>query len=143
MEYALDLILQQMTVVVDDGGAIRLAGCLVSSGDIENTIGVDIMGDLDLRDTRRCKRIPENLDLQKDVVPSACTLTSVDLGGHCGLLFEHVEYVLAFLAGTVVLHFLGALMTLPEILIRSDNGAILRTCVFSDVWDGRLCIFFH
>ena len=50
-----------------------------------------------------------------------------------GPLFEYVEYVLSFLAGTVVLHFLNAVMTLPAILIPSDNRTTLRrTHVFSD-----------
>jgi hypothetical protein len=50
-----------------------------------------------------------------------------------GPLFEYVEYVLSFLAGTMVLHFLSAVMTPPAILIPSDNGtASRRTRVFSD-----------
>jgi hypothetical protein len=51
-----------MTFVVNDGDAIQLAGCLVGSGDVENTIGVDVKGDLDLRDTTRWRNsgIPEN-----------------------------------------------------------------------------------
>jgi hypothetical protein len=52
--------------------------------------------------------------------------------GAVGPLFKYVEYVLAFLAGTVVLHFLSAVMTPPAILIPSDNGATSRrTRVFT------------
>ena len=46
LRYALDFILQQTTPVTCGGDMTRLAGCLVGSQDIKNTIGINIKSNL-------------------------------------------------------------------------------------------------
>jgi NAD-specific glutamate dehydrogenase len=44
--YVLDFILRQTTLVACNGDMTRLAGCLVGSQDIKNTVGVPIESNL-------------------------------------------------------------------------------------------------
>jgi hypothetical protein len=42
VDHVLDLLLRQMTLVICDSNTIRLAGGLVGSGDVQDTVGVDV-----------------------------------------------------------------------------------------------------
>merc|ERR1712226_746282 len=48
LHHLLDFFLGETTLVVRDGDLLRLSGSLVLGGDVENTVGIDIEGDLDL-----------------------------------------------------------------------------------------------
>jgi hypothetical protein len=54
-----------MTLVVCDSDTIRLAGGLVGSGDVQDTIDVDVEDDLNLRNTMGSRGIPERSNLPK------------------------------------------------------------------------------
>lgn len=87
VDHALDLHLRETTLVVGDCDAIRLAGRLVGCGDVQDTVGINIEGDLDLRNTTRCRRNARELELAEEVVVlGASTLTLVDLDEHTGLV---------------------------------------------------------
>lgn len=59
---------------------VRLASGLVLGGDIENTIGVDVEGDLNPRDTSRGRRNAGELELAEEaVVIGAGTPNLLDL----------------------------------------------------------------
>jgi hypothetical protein len=87
IDHALDLLLRQTALVVGDGDAVRLAGCLVGGRDVENTVGVNVESDLDLRNTTRSGRDTGEFELaEKVVVLGARTLTLVHLDEHTGLV---------------------------------------------------------
>ena len=87
VNHALDLLLRQASLVVGDGDAVRLSGGLVRGRYVQDAVGVDIEGDLDLRNTTRGRGDTGELELSKEVVvlgPS--TLTLVDLDEYTGLV---------------------------------------------------------
>jgi len=51
LNHALDLLLQKTTLVVGDSNAVGISTGLVGGGDIEDTVGIDIKVDFDLRST--------------------------------------------------------------------------------------------
>jgi hypothetical protein len=80
VNHAIDFLLRQTALVVDDRNAARLAGGLVSGRHVQDTLGIDVEGDLDLWYAARCGRNTGEFELaQQVVVPSACTLALVDL----------------------------------------------------------------
>ena len=84
--HTLDL-LRQMVLVVGDHDAVRLSSCLVGGGDVQDTIGVDIKGNLDLRDTAGSRRDTRELELfERVVVLGAGTLTLVNLDEYTRLV---------------------------------------------------------
>ena len=50
-EHALDLLLTQTTHIIRDNDLVRLVSRLVSRGDVDDVIRIDVEGDLDLRYT--------------------------------------------------------------------------------------------
>merc|ERR1719169_13397 len=50
-DHALNVVLGETTLVVGDGDAVDLTGGLVLSRDVEDTVGINVEGDLDLGDT--------------------------------------------------------------------------------------------
>lgn len=54
-QHSFDLIFGEPTRVIGDGDLILIASGLVLSGHVENSIGVDVEGDFDLRDTTRSR----------------------------------------------------------------------------------------
>jgi hypothetical protein len=87
VDHALDLLLRETTLVVGDGDLVRLAGGLVGSGDVENTVGVDVEGNLDLRNTTGRGGDARELELSEEVVVlGAGTLTLEDLDEDTGLV---------------------------------------------------------
>lgn len=66
--HAVDLLLRRRALVVGDGDAVRLAGGLVLGGDVEHTVGIDVEGDLDMRDITRSGRNAGELEFAQEMV---------------------------------------------------------------------------
>src|SRR5699024_8907059 len=80
LDHAVDLLLRQAGAVLD-GDGVLLAGALVLGGDVDDAVGVDVEGDLDLwhatrrgGDTGELER-PEQLVLRRHL---ALTLEDLD-----------------------------------------------------------------
>jgi len=87
LEHTFYPTLRQTTLVIHDCDAIWLASCLVSSSKVETTVGIDVEGDLNLRDTTRCGGDSRQLEFPEEVVIlRACTLTLEYLDEHTGLV---------------------------------------------------------
>jgi NAD-specific glutamate dehydrogenase len=85
--HPLDIVLAETTLVVGDGDAVLLAGGLLDGGDVEDTVGIDIEGNLDLRDTTGHGRDTIKVELAKKVVVLGHrTLTLENLDKHTGLV---------------------------------------------------------
>ena len=50
VNHLLDFLLRQTSLVVGDGDLVLLSGALIGSRDVEDTVGIDVEGDLDLGD---------------------------------------------------------------------------------------------
>ncbi|SPQ20609.1 c73ff6cb-8731-470e-9cf7-86bd75ccbeed [Thermothielavioides terrestris] len=86
-KHALNLLLGQAALVVGDGNVVGLAGALLESRDVHDTVGIEVEGDLNLRDTARSGRNARELKLAEQVVVlGALALTLVDLDEHTGLV---------------------------------------------------------
>ena len=70
-------------LIVSDGDLVLLAGGFVAGGDIEDSVGVDIEGDFDLRDSARCGRNSGQLEFAQQVV----------VAGHSALTFVHLQEI--------------------------------------------------
>ncbi|KXN85447.1 NAD-specific glutamate dehydrogenase [Leucoagaricus sp. SymC.cos] len=80
IDHAFNLLLGETALVVCDGDTVRLAGGLIGSGNVQDTVGINIEGDLNLRNTTRGRRNARKFKLAEEVVVlSASTLTLVDL----------------------------------------------------------------
>lgn len=76
-----------MALVVGVGEAVRLSGGLVGTKDVEDTVGIDVEGDLDLRNTTGRRRDTGELGFAKEVIAlGAGTFTLEDLDQHTGLV---------------------------------------------------------
>jgi hypothetical protein len=51
LNHALNVLGGKTTLIVGDGNALTLAGALVDSGDLEDTVGIELESNLDLRNT--------------------------------------------------------------------------------------------
>ena len=66
---------------------VRLSGCLVGGGDIQDTVGINVEGNLDPRDTTGSRGDTGQLELsEKAAVLGAGTLTLVNLDKYTGLV---------------------------------------------------------
>jgi hypothetical protein len=87
LHHAFDFLLRKASLVVGDRDAIRLAAGLVGSGHIENTIGIDIEGDLDLRNTTWSRGNTGESEFTEQVaVLGASSFTLVNLNEDTGLI---------------------------------------------------------
>lgn len=85
--HALDLLLGETALVVGDDDLVALAGTLLDSRDVHDTVGINVEGNLDLRNTTRSRRNASKLELAEQVVVLGTgTLTLVDLDEHTGLV---------------------------------------------------------
>ena len=76
----LDLLLREATLIVGDGDLLSLAGGLVASGHVKDTIGIDVEGDLDLGGAARRRGNAIKVEFTESmVILSHLTLTLVDL----------------------------------------------------------------
>jgi hypothetical protein len=102
---------------------LLLAGGLVLGRHVQDAVGVDVEGDLDLRHAARRRRdVGEVEAAQRLVVPacsrspcSTCTVTAVWLS-------SAVEKTCDFLVGIVVFFSISLVMTPPRVSMPSDSG---------------------
>ncbi|TVU44376.1 hypothetical protein EJB05_03813, partial [Eragrostis curvula] len=87
LDHLLNVLLAQPSLVISDGDLVLLASGLVFRGDIQNTIGINIKANSDLRDTPRSRGDPRELKLPKEVVvPRPGPLTLINLDQHTRLV---------------------------------------------------------
>lgn len=85
--HAVDLLLGETTLVVGDGDGLGLASSLVVGGNLEDTVGIELEGDLNLRDTTGGGGDVGELELAEEVVVLGHrTLTLEDLDQDDGLV---------------------------------------------------------
>merc|ERR1719231_2101042 len=82
LDHALDLVLREAALVVGDGDLLVLAGALVLGADVEDAVGVDLEGDLDLRHAARRGRDAAELELAEEVA----------VLGHGALALEDLDH---------------------------------------------------
>ncbi|KAK8923280.1 NAD-specific glutamate dehydrogenase [Metarhizium anisopliae] len=86
-QHALNLFLGQAALVVGDDNLVGLAGALLNSGDVHDTIGIKIKGNLNLGNTAGSGRNTSELKLAEQVVVlGALTFTFKDLDKHTRLV---------------------------------------------------------
>mmetsp|Transcript_8158 Transcript_8158/g.14703 ORF Transcript_8158/g.14703 Transcript_8158/m.14703 type:complete len:85 (+) Transcript_8158:453-707(+) len=68
LHHLLDLVLGQATLVIGDGNLTRLAGSLVLGRHVQDTVGINVEGNIDLRDTARSGRNAREFELAQQVV---------------------------------------------------------------------------
>ena len=66
--HPLDVLLGETTLVVGDGDLVLFAGAGVAGDYVEDTVGVDVKGDLDLWDTTGCWWDAGELELAEKVL---------------------------------------------------------------------------
>eukprot|EP01084_Bolivina_argentea_P109170 195125_1 len=86
-DHALDVALGEAALVVGDGDGGRLAAALLLSGDVEDTVGVDVEGDLDLGGTAGGGGDAGEVEVAEEVVGGGhLALALVDVDLDAGLL---------------------------------------------------------
>jgi len=79
-DHLLDFFLGETTLIISDSNLLSLSGSFISSGDIEDTIGINIESNLDLWGTTRCGRNTFKIEFTEQVIVFGhLTLTFVDL----------------------------------------------------------------
>ena len=82
LDHAVDFVLAQAGTA-GDGHGLFLAGALVLGGHVHDAVGVDIEGDLDLRNATRSRSDAGQLEgAQRLVIASELTLALIDLDKH-------------------------------------------------------------
>merc|ERR1719517_412940 len=86
-DHSFDFLLGKPSLVIGDRDLVLLASGLVSSGDVEDTVGVNVEGHFDLGNTSRSRRNASEIELaQIVVVLGHGTLALVHLDRHSGLV---------------------------------------------------------
>lgn len=67
-DHAINLLLGQTTLVVGDGDGLGLAGALVAGVNLQDTVGIQVEGDLNLRNTTGSRGNAGKLELAEQVV---------------------------------------------------------------------------
>jgi NAD-specific glutamate dehydrogenase len=92
--------LAETTLLVGDGDGLGLASSLVGGGHLHDTVGVDLEGDLNLRDTTRSRRDGRELEFAEEVVIlGERPFTLVDLDEDGGLVVGGGREDLALASG--------------------------------------------
>ena len=87
LDHLLDLVLAETSLLVGDSDLVLLSSGLVLGRHVEDTVGVDIEGDLDLGNTTGSGGDARELELSEQVVVAGHgTLTLEDLNEHAGLV---------------------------------------------------------
>merc|ERR1719391_1470152 len=87
VDHPLNLFLGETSLVVGDGDLVLLAGGFVAGRYVQDTVGVDVKGDLNLRNTSWCGWDAGKVEFSKEmVVLGHGSLTLVDLDGDGGLV---------------------------------------------------------
>ena len=82
-----NVLLRQAALLILDGDGLGLAGALVGGGNPHDTVGVNLEGDLNLRNTARRGRDTSELELAEEVVVlRQRALALVDLNQDGGLV---------------------------------------------------------
>uniref|UniRef100_A0A1I8IA95 Recep_L_domain domain-containing protein n=1 Tax=Macrostomum lignano TaxID=282301 RepID=A0A1I8IA95_9PLAT len=68
VDHPLDVLLAETALVVGDGDLVLLVGAFLHGGHVENAVGVDVEGHLDLGDSARSRRDAGQLELAQQVV---------------------------------------------------------------------------
>lgn len=68
LNHTVNLLLSKTSLVVGDGDGLGLSGALVTSGNLEDSVGIKLERDLDLWDTTGCRWNASQLELSKLVV---------------------------------------------------------------------------
>jgi hypothetical protein len=99
-KHALDLLLGETALVVGDDNLVGLAGALLESRDVHDSVGVKVEGDLDLRNTTGRRRDAGELELTHEVVVlSSRALALEDLDEDTGLVVGEGREGLGLLGG--------------------------------------------
>jgi hypothetical protein len=120
--------LPQTTLVIHDGNVIRLASCLIGSRDVEDVAGINVGGDLDLRNTsRRRQDTREFAQLLSLVRARARSYTWISIAG---CLSKRAR-----LHRDGGVRLMRAVVPPPAVSTPSDRGAttLMRPSVFLDV----------
>mmetsp|Transcript_14351 Transcript_14351/g.28331 ORF Transcript_14351/g.28331 Transcript_14351/m.28331 type:complete len:716 (+) Transcript_14351:183-2330(+) len=100
VDHALDLLLRQPALVVGDGDLLRLARALVLGADLEDTVGIDLEGHLDLGHAAGGGGDAVELELAEEVVVLGhLALALIHLDEHTGLVVGVGREDLRLLAG--------------------------------------------
>merc|ERR1719427_2343536 len=100
IHHPLDLFLGQTTLVIGDGNLVLLASTLVSSRHIQDTIGIDVKGDFDQRNSSGCWWNTSEVKLAKVVIILGHgSLALVNLDGHGWLVVRVGGECLGLLSG--------------------------------------------
>ena len=86
LNHALNLLLRETTLVVSDCDTVLLSGGLVQGGDVQDTIGINIKGNFNLRNTMRSRSAGQLKLAKQIVVLGASTLSFVHLNKHARLV---------------------------------------------------------
>ena len=87
LNHAVNLLLRETTLVVSDGDAVRLSGGLVRGRDVQDTVGINVEGNFNLRHTTRSRWNAREFELAEQVVVlGAGTLSFVHLNKHTRLV---------------------------------------------------------
>ena len=86
-DHALDLVLGETSLIVGDGDLLLLAGGLLDGGDVEDAVGVNVEGDIDLGLATGHGGDTVEIELSEDVVvPGHGALSLEDLDEDAGLV---------------------------------------------------------
>ena len=86
-DHALDLVLRKTSLIVGDGNLVFLSGGLLGGTDVQDTVGIDIEANINLRLSTRHRRDSIKTELSKDVVVLGHgTFSLEDLDQHTGLV---------------------------------------------------------
>lgn len=100
VKHALDLLLGQAALVIGNDNLVGLASALLDGGDVHDTVGIKIEGDLNLGNTTGGRGDTSELELaHKVVVLGALTLTLVDLDKNTRLVVGEGGEDLGLLGG--------------------------------------------
>jgi len=80
-DHLLNLFLGEATLIISNSDLLSLAGSFVASGDVEDTIGIDIKSNLDLWSTTGCWRDSFKVKFSEQMV----------ILGHLSFTFEDLD----------------------------------------------------
>lgn len=92
-DHTVDFFLSQTTLVVGDGDGLDLASSLVTSTDLQDTIGIQVERDLNLGNTTGGRRNAGKLELAEKVVVLGQRTLSLDCTSLAAVQFWHREKV--------------------------------------------------
>ena len=99
-KHALNVLLGETALVVGDDNLVGLSSALLDGRDVNDTVGINVEGDLDLRDTTRGRGNAGELELAEQVVVlGALTLTLEDLDQDTRLVVREGGEDLGLLGG--------------------------------------------